>query len=284
MTARTPRGRAWARLSQCVLSGWFVLPLVPLALWVIARTWPYPAVLPTSWGWTGLHAAYADGVVPALTTSLVLAAATAALAVPAGALAAHALAVDPPPGARTITLLLLAPAFVPPLVVVMGLNIALLNLRVPPLAGIVVVLMVTAIPYTTLVMRAAYAGYDRAIEGEARILGATPRDVLLRVRIRMLARPLAASLFLAFLVGWSDYVVTLLVGGGDVVSAPLLVASAASGAGNDALVASLSALAVAPPLLLFVVVTAMSRTAPNRLAPPPPSQESQSPQLEPVSV
>lgn len=283
MTARTPRGRAWSRLSQSVLSVWFVLPLIPVMLWVIARTWPYPAVLPTSWGWTGLDAAYAAGVVPALTTSLVLAAATAALAVPAGAMAAHALAVDPPRGARALTLLLLAPAFVPPLVVVMGLNIALLRLRVPPLVGIVAVLMVTAIPYTTFVMRAAYAGYDRAIEGEARILGATPRDVLVRVRIRMLARPLAASVFLAFLVGWSDYVVTLLVGGGEVVSAPLLVASASSGAGNDALVAALSALAVIPPLLLFIVVTTMSRTAPNRPAPPPP-QELLSPLLEPVSV
>ena len=42
---------------------------------------------------------------------------------------------------------------------------------------------------------------------------------------------------LAFLVGWSDYVVTLLVGGGQLVTAPVLLGAAASGSGNDSTVA-----------------------------------------------
>ena len=67
----------------------------------------------------------------------------------------------------------------------------------------------------------AKASTPVTIEDEARTLGADPRSVLLHVRIPLLARPLSAAALLAFLVGWSDYIVTLLVGGGQVVSVPL---------------------------------------------------------------
>ncbi len=70
-------------------------------------------------------------------------------------------------------------------------------------------LTVAALPYTTYVMRAAYSGYDHGYDEEARSLGATPRAVLLRVHLPLVAPALAAAAFLAFLVAWSDYVVTL---------------------------------------------------------------------------
>ncbi len=260
MRPRTAGGRVFARSGQVTLGLWFVLPLVPVLLWAVARAWSYPDVLPSAWGPAGFVAALNDGAVPAYSTSMILGLLTAGLAVPAGAMAAHTLAFDPPSGGRAVTVLLLAPVFVPPFVVVMGLNVVLLRAHVPPLLGIAVILMVTAIPYTTFVMRTAYAGYDRTIEDEARTLGAGPRSVLVRIRIPLLAKPLIASALLAFLVGWSDYIVTLLVGGGQVVTVPLKVASAASGTGNDAVVAALSIAAVAPPLLLVVLVAAFSRT------------------------
>ncbi|OMQ16474.1 hypothetical protein A7K94_0202345 [Modestobacter sp. VKM Ac-2676] len=85
--------------------------------------------------------------------------------------------------------------------------------------------------------------------------------MLRRVQVPLLAPALAATAFLAFLVGWSDYVVTLLVGGGRLVTVPLLVASAASAVGNEAQVAALSLLAVLPPVGLLVTVTLIGRRA-----------------------
>lgn len=272
MKPRTSRGRAAAQTAQAGFGLWFVVPLVPLLLWAGAARWPYPDVLPTGWAPSHLAAALGDGVAGAFAASLLLGVLTAVLAVPAGAMAAHALAVDPPRGARALMVLLLAPVFVPPFVLVMGLNVVLLRAHVPPVLGIASILMVTAIPYTTLLMRTAYAGYDRAIEDEARTLGAGPRAVLVRVRIPMLAGPLLASALLAFLVGWSDYVVTLIVGGGMVVTVPLQVAAAASGTGNEATVAALSVAAIAPPLLLLLLVGGLARRA-SRPRPAQPRAE-----------
>ena len=60
---------------------------------------------------------------------------------------------------------------------------------------------------------------------------------------------MVAALF-AFLISWSQYLLTLLIGGGQVITLPMLLFSAASG-GNPSLVAILSLVFVAPPVLVI---------------------------------
>lgn len=250
------------RLGRAALVAWFVLPLLPLLLWAVADRWSFPAVLPQEWGFTGVREALDAGAVPALARSSLLGLGVAALAVPAGALAARALVQGRVRLPRLVGLLLLGPLALPPFAVALGLDVVLLRARVPGTLGVLLLLTVAAIPYTAYTMRVAWGAYDAAVEDEARTLGAGRRAVLLRVRLPALAPALSGAAFLAFLVGWSDYVVTLLVGGGRLVTVPLLVGSSAAATGNDALVAALSLAAVLPPLVLLVLVAALGRGRP----------------------
>jgi putative spermidine/putrescine transport system permease protein len=155
---------------------------------------------------------------------------------------------------RLVTAVVFAPVLLPPFAAALGINVLLLRAQVPALAGLVLVLVAMALPYTTFSMRAAYAAHDLGYEEEARTLGASRARVLWQVHVPLLAPALARSAFLAFLVGWSDYIITVMVGGGQIVTLPLITASAASGVGNDALVAALSLAAVIPPVLLLLVL------------------------------
>ncbi|MFO7691167.1 MAG: ABC transporter permease subunit, partial [Cryobacterium sp.] len=163
-----------------------------------------------------------------------------------------------------VGVVLLAPIALPPFAAVLGLNVILLRAYVPPAAGLLLVLVVVAIPYTTFTMRVAYAAHDIRFEEEARTLGASPRSVLWRVHVPLLAPALARAAFLSFLVGWSDYVVTVVVGGGEIVTLPLVTGSLAAGIGNDAAVAVLSLSAIVPPLALLILtgLTGRRRRAP----------------------
>jgi putative spermidine/putrescine transport system permease protein len=259
VTARAER--IAGALGVIALTGWFLLPLVPLLLWGVADRWSTPAVLPQEWGLSGWADAEAQGAGPALARSLALGGVVAVLATPLGALAGRALASRHLPARAVVGAVLLSPLVVPPFVVAMGFDVLLLRLGLPAWAGVVLLLTVAALPYTTYVMRTAYGAYDPGFDDEARSLGASPRQVLHRVQVPLLAPALAAAAFLAFLVGWSDYVVTLLVGGGRLVTAPLLVASAASAVGNEAQVAALSLLTVLPPVGLLVTVAVIGRRA-----------------------
>jgi len=242
-----------------VLVAWFLTPLLPLGLWAGAETWSGTSPLPQRWGTGNIASVFAPGGGAAVLRSLALGTAVAALATPAGAVAARVLALRQVRRPRLVEGLLFAPAALPVFAVVMGLNVVFLRLHVPGFLGIALVLVVAALPYTTFLMRAAYASYDVAFEEEARTLGASSGAVRWRVRLPLLLPALAGAAFLAFLVGWSDYIVTLLLGGGRYVTLPILVASAASGTGNEPTVAALSLVALAPPALMLVTAGLLRR-------------------------
>ncbi len=62
-----------------------------------------------------------------------------------------------------------------------------------------------------------------------------------------------AALF-AFLVSWSQYLLTFLIGQGRVVTLPMLLFSAA-GTGNNAMIAALSLVFIAPAILILLVTS-----------------------------
>ncbi|WP_082539233.1 ABC transporter permease [Microbacterium sp. Root553] len=258
-TLTTPRGpgRIVRLAVTALLVVWFALPFLPLVLWAFADGWSFPSPLPTAWGVQGIQDALGFGLLPGFARSVLLGLVVAAIATPLGALAARALTFGTVPFPRTFSALLLAPIALPPFAAVLGVNVLLLRAYIPPAIGVVVVLVVLALPYTTFVMRTAYGGYDLSYEEEARLLGAAPAQVLRRVHLPMIAPALARAAFLAFLVAWSDYIVTVIVGGGELVTLPLIVAGAAAGLGNDAAVAVMSLGAVIPPVLLLLAVLAV---------------------------
>lgn len=241
----------WIRL---VLALGFVLPLVPVAIWIFADRWSFPTRLPQDWGLNALRNLPADGAISATVRSLMVAGAVAMLAVLLGALAATSIIQSPKRSARFVEAVLLVPAVTPPFVLVMGVSPLAIRLGVPSSIAVVLVLTVLALPYATFLMRSALSRYDWRWEEEARSLGATKYMALRRVRLRILTRPLIAAALLAFLVGWTDYIVTLVVGGGELITLPMLIASATSAPGNDASLAAMSGVSILIPLLGFYLV------------------------------
>lgn len=251
-------------LSTALIALWFALPFLPLVLWSFANQWMHPAAFPMEAGTDGLTAAIANGGGRAFIHSLVLSLVVAAIATPLGAMAARALSRGHVRFDKAITVLLFSPVMLPPFAAVLGLNVLLLRAWVPPSVGVVLVLVAVAIPYTTFSMRAAYAAYDNGFDEAARTLGATSRLTLWRIHLPLIAPALARSAFLAFLVGWSDYLITLVVGGGHLVTLPLIIASSASGVGNESSVAVLALSAVIPPLILLGIMSRTRNLNPGR--------------------
>ncbi len=251
--------RGSARWAGGLASLWLAAPLVPLVLWVFASRWSAGAPLPQEWGLRGVREAVSAGLGPAAARSLALGLLVAAVATPLGALAGRALGWGELRRPRAAALVLIAPVVLPPFAVSMGLDVFILRLRIPDLVAVLVVLVVFALPYTAYTMRAAYRGVDEGLEEQARVLGATPRQARRRATLPAVRAGLAVSAGLAFLVGWSDYVVTLLIGGGQLVTVPVLLGSTAAGTGRESSVAVLALASVVPPLLAVLAIRVSTR-------------------------
>ncbi len=244
------------RLALAALIALFLAPLVPLVPWSLSRGWFWPALVPEV-GLTAWRAVFdpATGIAAAMTASAVIAVATAVLAVLAAVPAGLALGRRRFRGRGAVEIVLLAPAAVPLIAVAMGLHTVFLRLGLAggP-TGVILVHLVAALPYAVLAVSAAASAGDGRAERVARTLGASAVAAFVRVTLPALMPGLATGFAFAFLVSWSQYGLTLLIGGGRVVTMPLILTQFLAAGRND-LGAVVAILTVAPGVLMLALVT-----------------------------
>lgn len=246
---------SWRTLLGLVLAGFLALPFLPLVIWSFAHGWRFPDLLPQDWSaraW-GHALSPASGVMESFALTTLIAAASTALAALVGIPAGRALGLYRFRGRTAVTLLLIAPAILPGLAVVFGLHALFLRLGLAgTLTGVVLAHLIPVLPYMTLIMAAVFSRFDPAFEAQARCLGATPLQTFRNVTLPAILPGLLTGALFAFLVSWSQYLLTLAIGGGRVQTLPLLLFSFASAGRND-MTAAIALLYILPGLLLLTV-------------------------------
>ena len=237
-----------------LLAAGLLAPLVPLLLWAVAGEFRYPALLPSPSA-RGLALVLTPEVGAALVTSLAIAVPVAVIATAVGAAAGRALGLHAFRGRRLVQLVLLAPVLVPTLAVTIGIHVFFIRYGLADsVAGVVLVQLIPAVPYATIVMAAAFGALDLDVEDAGRALGAGPLRRLVHVTLPAVRPGLAVAGLFAFLISWGEYILTLLVGGGTVRTLPLLL-FAAVGSSDLTAAAALSLVIALPPVLLVGLTT-----------------------------
>lgn len=236
MTARDHALRSFRVLTGAVLILWLVLPLVPLAIWSFAHGWRFPDLLPQQGSLDAWSYALSDtsGVVRSLGLSAGISAGVTLLSVLIGVPAGRALGLYQFRGKPTVELLILAPTIVPGIAVAMGLHSVFIHLGLTnTVAGVMLVHLVPTLPYMVLVMAGIFANFDTTFEAQARSLGAGPLQTFWHVTLPAILPGLVVGALFAFLVSWSQYLLTLVIGGGRVMTLPLLLFNFAASGRND---------------------------------------------------
>lgn len=252
-------------LARLALALFLLMPLIPLAIWSVAHGWRFPALLPSELSLAAWSYALSpvSGVVGSLGVTFSIAAMTAifatALAYPAG----RALGRLRFPGRSVVLVLVLAPAVLPAIAVALGLQGLFLRMGwTGTIWGVVLAHLIPALPYPTLVLTAVFARFDPHHEDQARCLGARPLQVLLHVTLPAVLPGLRTGAVLAFLISWSQYLLTLSIGGGKVQTLPLLLFTFATSGRND-LTGAVAMIYVLPALaFMALLLRQRSKTAP----------------------
>lgn len=237
-----------------------LLPLLPLLVLSWTSSWRYPDLLPDGPTSRGLALVVSGDSLAALGTSVLVATTVGLLATAIGLPAGRLLGVHRFPGRTALRGLLLAPLLVPALATTLGLQVFFIRVGLSDsVAGVVLVQLVPTVPYAVAVLTAAYAGHDLDLERAARTLGAGPARTLWHVTLPAMAPAVGLSVLLTFLVSWSEYVLTLLIGGGQVRTLPLLL-FAAIGSSDRTAAAALGLLVALPPVALVALVVRVGRS------------------------
>lgn len=242
----------WAVLVGIVL--WVFLPLFPLLLWSFAQQWRFPHVLPTEWSldaWmtlalprTGILDAFVDSTIIAVVVTLL----SVMISIPAG----RAMGMYKFKGKRFFEFLLLAPTIIPPLAVVLGIHVLFIRYGLADtMIGVMLVHLSPIMPYVVLVMAGVFANYDPEFEEQARSLGAGPLRTFWYVTVPAIFPGMVVAGLFAFLISWSQYITTLLIGGGFIKTLPLVLFTL-TGTSDRALTAAVSIVFVAPAILILL--------------------------------
>ena len=241
-------------LLDLVLCG-VLLPYLPLLIWAFAFRWNFPDLLPTEWSlrpWRYLFSPQSQ-LLPAFLNSLGLALAVTAVAALIGIPAGRALGLYRFPGKQLVEFLILAPVIVPGLAVVLGMHLVFIRYGLADTwLGVLLVHLIPTTPYMAMVMASVFANYDVQYEEQARVLGAGPWRVLREITIPATFPGIVVGSLFVFLISWSQYILTLIIGGGTLITLPMLLFSFAR-SGDNAITAALSLIFIAPALLLLIV-------------------------------
>ncbi len=241
-------------LSAAVLVVWLVLPMVPLLIWSFARGWRFPDLLPQDWTLQAWQFALSgrSGVLESLGTTVQIAGLATLAAVLVGVPAGRALGLYRFRGKALVEMLILAPLIVPGIAVALGLHSVFLQLGLTnSLWGVVLVHLIPTLPYMILVMAGIFAGFDPDYEAQARSLGASALQTFRHVTLPAILPGLVVGALFAFLVSWSQYILTLLIGGGRVITLPLLLFNYASAGRND-LTGAIGIIYVLPGVIILI--------------------------------
>ena len=230
-----------------------LMPFVPLVFWSFSRSWFFPALLPSEFSDRAWSRVLDPGgrVFDALLDSLIIAIAVAVIAAAIGLGGGRALGLYRFRSKRLVELYLLAPVIVPGIAVAMGLQIIFIRAGIAGgIPGVVLVHLIPTIPYVVLVMGAVFSNYDTSYEDQAKVLGANPVRVFIHVTFPAVLPGLVVAAFFAFLISWSEYITTVLIGGGRVQTLPMLLFSIVRS--DPSMAAALSLFFIAPAILLMV--------------------------------
>jgi putative spermidine/putrescine transport system permease protein len=247
--------RALRRLATAALVLWLILPLIPLAIWSFAKGWRFPSLFPQEWTLRAWETALSDrtGVVESLWITGAIALLATALAILIGVPAGRALSLLHFRGKSAVQALILAPLIVPGLAAALGLHAVFLHLGLTnTFTGVVLVHLIPTLPYMIIIMTGIFANHDPSFEAQARSLGATPWQTFRHITLPAILPGIVVGGLFCFLVSWSQYILTLLIGGGRVQTLPLLLFSFATSGRND-LTGAISIIYILPGILILIL-------------------------------
>ena len=218
--------RLFPKLVLAVLLACIFVPLAVVVLWSVTDRWPWPGLLPESLSLrTVRELLFGAASLPRLLgSSIALALTVAVLGTVIGTLTARALELHRFRGRGLARFAVWLPLLMPGTVFAMGIQITLIRSGLSDtVAGVILVHLAAALPYCVTIMTDVTRAVGRALEEQAMVLGASPWRAFRETTLPALLPGVLSSVSMGFVISYSQYFTTLMVGGGRVKTLALVL-------------------------------------------------------------
>lgn len=203
-----------------------IFPLVIILVWSFSKIWPWPDIFPKEFGLRGFKYVFnpSNKSLKILGFSIWLSTVVTFITLLISIPAAKALGLYKFKGKNFFKILILAPIIVPTVAVAMGIHVFFIKIGLAnTFIGVVLVHLLPAIPYGVRILTNVFEIVGESLEMQARVLGANRLQTFFYVTLPMLIPGLISAGSMVFIVSFSQYFLTFLIGGGRIVTFSMLM-------------------------------------------------------------
>ncbi len=203
-----------------------LLTLTPLLVWPFVRSWRWPQLIPEFGTTRGIShflcpaSQSIDILIFSISLSAVVTLLTLAIAIPA----AKAIAFHKFWGKELVKTIILLPVIVPIVAVSMGAHITFIYLGIANnITGVILIHLIPGLPYAVRILLNSFLLVGEDISTQGKVLGANSMQVLWNITLPLIMPGIIASSTLVYIISFSQYFITFLIGGGRVVTFSMLM-------------------------------------------------------------
>ena len=195
------------------------VPVLAMIVWIFTERWAWPDIWPQVLSLRSVREVLHTGglLTGIILSSTVISCAVAALSVVIGLMTARALVFYDFFGKCLIYFFTSLPLMVPVSVFAMGAHLTFIRLGLNnTVFGVIIAHLICSLPYAVHLLAAGTEALGSGLEEQARVLGASGLCAFRRITLPLLAPVILTAFSMSYIVSFSQYFLTLLIGGGQV--------------------------------------------------------------------
>lgn len=233
--------RRWKENFFCkIIIGLFILtvifPMVVMVVWVFTERWAWPDLIPQVFSERALDEVLGrkEQLIQVFTSSVFISVVVAVLSVIVGTMTARALTFYDFFGKNLFYFLSILPFLVPATVFAMGIQVTFIKWGLNnSVVGVIIAHVICSLPYAVRLMNEGTQAVGNRLEEQARVLGAGAWAAFYKVTLPVLTPSILASMSMAYIISFSQYFITLLIGGGQVKTFAIVMVPYLQGADRN---------------------------------------------------
>lgn len=203
-----------------------IFPILIMIIWSFAKLWPWPYLIPKELTLRSFKSLLKPGsemlntLLCSICLSMVVTLISTAISIPA----AKALALYNFRWKRLINMLVLAPIIVPTVSVSMGIHLIFMRVGLAnTFLGVVLVHLLPCLPYGIRILTDVFEIVGDKLELQGQVLGANRIQRFFHITLPMIMPGILSAGSMVFIVSFSQYFLTFLIGGGRIMTLPLVM-------------------------------------------------------------
>ncbi len=232
-----------------------LLPIIIICIWSVVMRWPFPDLVPTGHSMRGIVELFGphSNAIKILLSSILLSIIVALLSTVIGFMSAHAFAFYDFIGKSALRFGSMLPLIVPANVFAMGIHVTFIRWNLhDSFAGVIITHILYSLPYTINILTDMRISIGYKYEQQANVLGCNAFQAFWRITLPIALPAMIASFSMAYIISFSQYFLTMLIGGGKVKTFSMIMVPFIS-AGDRTIASAYALLFLFSSLFVFLL-------------------------------